>query len=212
MEIGDHPAFKDWNATVKCHLLKQSNYLTNGKIYSVKNGFLISDGGEEYNGEKVNGIEKLNEVCVPYATFELVTEPDLPRICYILGGEKTPLRIGERFEIKGCAGHNYQILDDNACACTGNADSNSLWYDIIVAINHPDRVIRRPQFSEDEKALMRLYVAHGRPIFKPDKNDYGKVVAWDYDGVRGNGLPKGILTQITKRFDAAAYLESEEAK
>ena len=130
----------------------------------------------------------------------------LPRMCYVIGSEENPIKIGEEFEFDG---GEYQMEKDGV-ACSGGV----LWpapHKIFEMINHPEKIIRRPQFSDNEKALMRLYVNAGYPIFEPDSAE-NYIVAWDKDEADGYGIPEGILSQITERFDAAAYLESEESK
>ena len=138
----------------------------------------------------------------------------LPHICYVLGGEKTPLKIGERFRVKGygmeCWINEEFILDADICA--GNCILKSVIYE---AINHPEKIIRHPQFSEDEKALMRLYVKAGYPTFvrgemRGEDNQLMVYCKTDHEGFY---LPEKVLPQITIQnspFDASAYLESEK--
>ena len=143
--------------------------------------------------------------------FSDLCKADLPRICYVLGGEDNPMKIGEEFEVEGYCHSKLHVepsgvvlIKDRASEFGRNAADS-----LQEAINHPEKIIRHPQFSEDEKALMRLYVKAGKPIFKPNNFD-DRITAWDKDEIKGNGIPKGILPQITDRFDAAAYLESED--
>lgn len=145
----------------------------------------------------------------------------LPRICYILGGEKTPLKIGEEFLIDGISspckikddGHIYvnTIEDDMA--------NQQLLEDII---NGTRQIIRRPQFSDDEKALMRLNIGIGLKWYARDQDN--EIVAYPRQPHRGDEafepegndeyliIPSKFFAQITwenSPFDAAAYLESE---
>lgn len=145
-------------------------------------------------------------------------EAVLPRICYVLGGEDTPIELGEKFNISGCKGKDYYIGSENSCGCTGST-SSSLWYDIITAINHPEKIIRNPRltFTEDEKALMRLHVGAGYPWFARDDND--SLYAYKDKPQLENGvfhiagnteLLNEFFPQITfenSPFNAAEYLE-----
>lgn len=82
---------------------------------------------------------------------------DLPRICYVLGGEKTPLKIGERFEFQS---EKYKMEKDGISYGTGDI----LWAPpcaILEMVNHPEKIVRHLQFSEDEKAFIRLLVKAG---------------------------------------------------
>lgn len=151
------------------------------------------------------------------------TEYVLPRICYILGGEDTPLEIGEEFEVKGYCPSKLHV------AATGMVIIKDRDYDIgrissdalQEAINHPEKIIRKPSldFSDDEKALMRLYVGAGYPWLAKDKD--GRCFAYsnkpykrtdDYSDGTGdyNNFPDSFFPQITwesSPFNAAEYLE-----
>jgi hypothetical protein len=130
----------------------------------------------------------------------------LPRMCSVIGGEKTPLKIGERFEFRG---GKYFVGRDGEIECANSIFSISITVAFEI-INHPEEIIR-PQFSDDEKALFRLCVAVGRPIFAPSLREKNRIVVWDKEEINGTNLIPGILTQIKEKFDAAAYLESEES-
>lgn len=75
---------------------------------------------------------------------------DKPRICEVLGVE-----VGEHFKIKGYKGE-YHI---NGCGVLkwGGQTSDDAIYE---AINHPDRIIRKPRWTEQEvedaKDILRL--------------------------------------------------------
>jgi len=136
-------------------------------------------------------------------------KPDLPRICYILGGEDNPLKIGEHFQVKGYGVETWVgksgLLEADLSA--GNLILEDMLY---TAINSPDSVIRSPQFSDDEKALMRLYVDAGFPIFH--RNEDGALQARNRACTNAWMFPPEILPNLTisvGEFDAATYLESE---
>lgn len=98
--------------------------------------------------------------------MENLSNKDLPRICYVLGGEKTPLKIGEEFEFKN---EKYGMEENGIYYGTGGI----LWAlpsAILEMINHPEKIVRRLQFSEDEKAFMRLLVKSGIPWVARDQD------------------------------------------
>ena len=88
---------------------------------------------------------------VPYTKEE--ANMDKPRICEVLGVE-----VGEHFKIKGYKGE-YHI---NGCGVLkwGGQTSDDAIYE---AINHPDRIIRKPRWTQQEveraKAIKVLYPA-----------------------------------------------------
>ena len=150
----------------------------------------------------------------------------LPRICYVLGGEKTPLKIGEEFQMRGYDSDQYFCIQPDGklyITLCKDGPAHVASDSLCDAINHPEKIIRRPQFSEDEEAFLRLLVKSGFPwLARDDDGDF-----WgfenephnydgDYDATGKNSpLPGELLTQITfenSPFDAAAYLESEATK
>ena len=122
--------------------------------------------------------------------------PERPHICEVLGVE-----VDERFKIS--TGFIYWISEDGYIHGDKTAVNTPTLCSII---NHPEKIIRTPQFSEDEKALMRLYVGAGYPIFKPNAFD-PCITAWEKSEIHGRALPDGLLLQITDKFNAAEYLE-----
>jgi len=135
-----------------------------------------------------------------------------PRICSVLGGEENPLKVGEEFDVDGDA-TGYHINENGVM--TWGREIAEVWV-LYDAINHPEKIIRRPQFSEDEKALMRLYVSAGYSTFVRGEvrgQDNQLMVSGKADYLLY--LPEKVLPQITIQnspFDAAAYLEREESK
>lgn len=82
---------------------------------------------------------------------EPMEKKDKPRICDVLGVE-----VGEPFKIKGYNGE-YHINDEGVLKW-GRRTSDDAIYE---AINHPDRIIRKPRFTEEEvedaKNIMRFF-------------------------------------------------------
>lgn len=83
-----------------------------------------------------------------------------PRICEVLGGKDNPLEVGDPFKIEGYNGE-YHINDDGVLKWGGQTSDDAIYE----AINHPDRIIRKPRFTPEEvadaKALMRILGATG---------------------------------------------------
>ena len=65
---------------------------------------------------------------------------DKPRICEVLGVE-----VGEHFKIEGYKGE-YHINDCGVLKWGGQTSDDAIYE----AINHPDRIIRKPRFTQQE--------------------------------------------------------------
>lgn len=145
--------------------------------------------------------------------FSDLYKPDLPRICYILGGEDNPLKVGEEFKV---AGYEFHVNSEGRVVEGDGAVSWSPSDAIYSAINHPEKIIRYPRFSDDEKALMRLCGDNGYWQWYRDVD--GQLHAKEYDEMYGPEINcvsmKGVTSDHTHNhpFDAAAYLESEARK
>jgi len=157
-------------------------------------------------------------------SYSCPCKPDSPRICFALGGEKGPLEIGEHFRVQGYV-PEFWINKDASLEFDGNNFTSFAFSALVEAINDPAKVIRRPQFSDDEKALMRLLVKNGLPYVARDEDTnllfaYANKPMDSGDGCFEDGanenicpaIPDCLFPQITYKnspFDAAAYLESE---
>ena len=69
---------------------------------------------------------------------------DKPRICEVLGVE-----VGERFEVEGYDSVNFYI-NANGDVCSDYTNDPDYCTAIYQAINHPDRIIRKPRWTEQE--------------------------------------------------------------
>lgn len=69
---------------------------------------------------------------------------DKPRICNVLGVE-----VGERFKIKALTPDYY--IDDTGRMLVNDEYASAV--SVLEAVNHPDRIIRKPRFTEEEKTL-----------------------------------------------------------
>lgn len=80
---------------------------------------------------------------------------DKPRICEVLGVE-----VGERFEVEGYDSVNFYI-NANGDVCSDYTNDPDYCTAIYQAINHPDRIIRKPRFTEQEvedaKTIVRIH-------------------------------------------------------
>lgn len=76
---------------------------------------------------------------------------DKPRICEVLGVE-----VGEHFKIEGYKGE-YHINDCGVLKLGGRTSDDAIYE----AINHPDRIIRKLRWTEQEmeraKNLLEVY-------------------------------------------------------
>lgn len=92
---------------------------------------------------------------------------DKPRICEVLGVE-----VGEHFKIEGYKGE-YHI---NYCGVLkwGGQTSDDAIYE---AINHPDRIIRKPRFTQQEVEFARLFNAACKNVVWIQRNDE-KTLVW----------------------------------
>ena len=73
---------------------------------------------------------------------------DKPRICEVLGVE-----VGERFSVKDFT-PDYYVDNAGRMLFDGGFAGQPA---IFTAINHPDRIIRKPRFTEEEVAALRMF-------------------------------------------------------
>ena len=126
-----------------------------------------------YKGESICGLHALNveinpdEKCIAWEKRK-EANMDKPRICEVLGVE-----VGERFEL-GNTGIILLVNDDGLLhigLSHGDHKETDMNVNYLVkAINDPDRIIRKPRFTqqevEDAKVLARALLADG---FERDK-------------------------------------------
>lgn len=184
-----------FNAKVKC-TKPASDLVTLGKTYEIKDDYIVLDNGHAYGSYR-----DFNDFQSSYhSLFELI--PDRPRICEVLGVE-----VGEKFDFIDEGGtmqfKGYYVNENGNIVTIGNNGMSSQTR-LEALINGKIKIIRAPQFSEDEKALFRLYVSASHPIFKRYGNH---VEAWNVPRTSGAYIPSGLLPQITDEFNAAEYLE-----
>lgn len=65
---------------------------------------------------------------------------DKPRICEVLGVE-----VGEHFKVNGYKGE-YHVNEDGVLKWGGQTSDDAIYE----CINHPDRIIRKPRFTQQE--------------------------------------------------------------
>lgn len=99
------------------------------------------------------------------------TEMVRPRICEVLGVE-----VGEHFKIEGYKGE-YHINDCGVLKWGGQTSDDAIYE----AINHPDRIIRKPRWTEQEveraKAIKLIYPA----AYRLEEAD-SLIRVWDKEG------------------------------
>lgn len=96
---------------------------------------------------------------------------ELPRICYILGGESTPLEIGEKFEVRSDSDTLYtraHIEEDGTVY--GRPDVAIPGCHLCQLIQGELKLIRRPRYTDQDIAIMRGRVAEGTPWIARDKD------------------------------------------
>jgi len=142
--------------------------------------------------------------------FELI--PDRPRICEVTG--LNPL---EQFNIAGFEKGPYHFNGEMSYLYNSDGEIRENYVPLI--INHPEKIIRTPQFSEEENKFFRLYVTGGYPFIARDKSNeifgYAKAPSKVGNGEWDNGcswikIPTDLFPSITfenSPFDAKAYLE-----
>ena len=111
--------------------------------------------------------EALEDDCVEPRKHKEEANMDKPRICEVLGVE-----VGEHFKIEGYKGE-YHI---NYCGVLkwGGQTSDDAIYE---AINHPDRIIRKPRFTQQEVEFARLFNAACKNVVWIQRNDE-KTLVW----------------------------------
>ena len=94
-----------------------------------------------------NGIKQMSDaakestkIIQDYLNKGKETNMDKPRICEVLGVE-----VGEHFRIEGYKGE-YHINDCGVLKWGGQTSDDAIYE----AINHPDRIIRKPRFTQQE--------------------------------------------------------------
>jgi len=184
---------------VRCTISDGSGAFTVGRIYLVEKGTVTLDNGDKDSG--FNSIGSLNRCYV--SQFELVA--DKPHICEILGNGR-PLEVDEYFEFDGVK-YNVQLSSSgDYFVYKGGSHFGSV--DLGQMINHPEKIIRQPQFSEDEKAFMKEFAKAGFPIFYRCAANSLRIKK--IDSSNWIALPNSMLPSLTVEVgevNAAEYLE-----
>ena len=108
------------------------------------------------------GIMSCRDECKRLKAWEAKKSMDKPRICEVLGVE-----VGERFELDNTG--IILLVNEDGLLHIGlshgahkETDMNVNY--LVKAINHPDRIIRKPRFTqqevEDAKTLFRIFPEH----------------------------------------------------
>lgn len=112
-----------------------------------------------YKGESICGLHALNveinpdEKCIAWEKRK-EANMDKPRICEVLG-----IKVGERFSV-GQYEYWFDQCGDMWCKA-GTEEKMACGGVLCNIINHPDRIIRKPHFTqqevEDAKAIKRMF-------------------------------------------------------
>lgn len=226
----------DWNevtdgTAVHCKTKAEANdFMVECEKHGLKwNGSRNNPTSDSYWGEYVHGIvywpsadgithgspNYAEEKGCPVLEFSDLCNHDRPRTCEILCPER-PLEIGEKFQIKGYEGTSFWVDPDGFVEFSPeNESTHTVTGALSDAINHPEKIIRRPQVSEDGKVLFRLLVSIGLPWVARDKNGllwaYKEKPKYEGYGFSGEGesLPRLLLIEITPEsspLDVRTYL------
>lgn len=194
----------------KKRLWKNGDNVKHNGIYTVLESAVHISRSSEGVLCIIENLEKTQVFVIGESGLELV-EPALPRICYILGGEDTPLEIGEEFIIEGECSEIYRISE---CGERQARRSDGTWYKVLRErelaniINHPERIIRKPRITvtDKEKGLLNWYTTagclwaarddNGELYVYVDKPEKGGTV---FNSMRYNyyRLPDSVLPSIT---------------
>lgn len=99
-----------------------------------------------------------------------MTDRDKPRICKVLGVE-----VGEDITYVDANGEEIglRVLENGNIELTFKGGMQVGWagtgYVITQAINHPDRIIRKPRFTEEEVAAAKMLLSAGaKSVYKDE--------------------------------------------
>lgn len=156
-------------------------------------------------GEMTNYVEYCVEMplcskeCIDTFYSEIYKEPnmDKPRICEILRVEP-----GESFCIQGFDGVLFWIMDDGTFTTQPNNAPGSVSA-ILRTLDHPDRIIRKPRFTEQEveraKTIKAIYPEADRIRCRIFENK-GRI----------QHVCEGNRTMLTIWFDAFPSIQTDE--
>lgn len=121
-----------------------------------------------------------------------MSENKKPRIAEILEVE-----VGEPFEVDGYGSVNFYI-DENGEACSNYTNDPDYCTAIYQAINHPDRIIRKPRWTEQEAELAKALYELRRSVSLVIGRSTGGMLWWR-DGDRAEGiLPHKLFPSLNE--------------
>ena len=142
------------------------------------------------------GSMSCRDECERLKAWEAKKKVDKPRICEVLGVE-----IGERFELDNTG--IILLVNDDGLLHIGLSHGNHKETDmnvnyLVKAINDPDRIIRKPRFTqqevEDARALKRLLMVEVPTAIERDKD--GQIYLRSMENLFGVGLNKDLFQSI----------------
>ena len=118
---------------------------TDGNLYTTEPARVRCTITNKYNS--------LEHICdAPTISGDADASDSKPRICEVLGGKDNPLEVGEQFGISTMPGVVFWICKDGTFdTCPGNVRKSA--YHFLRAVEHPEAIIRKPRFTEEEVAI-----------------------------------------------------------
>ena len=118
---------------------------------------------------------------------------DKPRICETLGGKDDPLEVGEQFGISTIPGVVFWICQDGTFdTCPGKVPKSA--YHFLRAVEHPDRIIRKPRFTQEEVVVLRYIESVGVVSIERKSDTH---IYWDAENMGGVMIvPPGFLPSL----------------
>lgn len=141
---------------------------------------------------------RTDSVITPYSDLLVEDKPAKSRLAEILGVEE-----GEHFKVDGF-GPEFYISDSGEMLFDECAAGP---YAIFWAINHPESIIRKPRFAEDELAMLRCFAAAG--VIEVSRDEKNRL--WTESKDHGSRLwPDGLFLSIlpNQSVELAEVLEA----
>lgn len=130
-----------------------------------------------------------------------MSENKKPRIAEILGVE-----VGERFSVEGQRGGDPLYIGEDGLVRYVSDDGVSASA-IQIAINHPDRIIRKPRWMDDEIEFVKLFQASCKNKIFFERLKGTGILVWGEEGldpVANSVLPYKLLPSLKEGERATA--------
>ena len=145
------------------------------------------EGAKDQKSEDETAASIEDKLCEEIEEIVQQKKSNKPRICEILGVE-----VGEEFEINADGSHNVTYyIDENGVMLMKGEVPHVSSSGVFSAINHPEKIIRKPRFTDNEIAIFR---ATGAKWVSRDSNPircYWDVYFWAKQPTEKNGFFDG---------------------